>query len=197
MDYPQVLTLLAFLFPLAYSPGPGNTFFAAIGARFGLRATLGATTGYHIATFAITLPIGLGFSSAIEAAPGVFQVIELAGSLYVLYLAFKLCRSGATDANQRAKPANFWDGVILLILNPKAYVIIALMFSQFTTDSSSTTEVAAIAALFTLNNLVAFTLWTAAGARLARSFRTAAHARMLNSTLGGTLALVGIWMLLY
>ena len=53
MDEYRVLALLAFLFPLAYSPGPGNMFFAAIGARFGLRSTLAATAGYHITTSAL------------------------------------------------------------------------------------------------------------------------------------------------
>jgi len=42
------LALVLFLFPLAYSPGPGNMFFAAIGGRFGLRASVPATIGYHV-----------------------------------------------------------------------------------------------------------------------------------------------------
>ena len=195
MDFIQLATLLAFLFPLAYSPGPGNMFFAANGARFGVRATFSATTGYHLATFGVTLPIGLGFSTAIAAAPQAFTMIKIAGSLYVLWLAWKLWRAGRVN-EQEAKPANFWDGVVLLALNPKAYVIIALMFSQFLTKDSNTVEVAAIAAVFTFNNLIAFTIWTTIGDRLARTFRTEEHARYLNATFGGILAVVGVWMLL-
>jgi threonine/homoserine/homoserine lactone efflux protein len=33
-----ILALIIFLLPLAFSPGPGNMFFAAIGARFGTTA---------------------------------------------------------------------------------------------------------------------------------------------------------------
>ncbi len=40
MDFYQLAMLLAFLFPLAYRPDPGNMFFAATSARFGVRATL-------------------------------------------------------------------------------------------------------------------------------------------------------------
>jgi threonine/homoserine/homoserine lactone efflux protein len=40
-----VPALLLFLLPLAYSPGPGNLFFAATGARFGLAATAPRATG--------------------------------------------------------------------------------------------------------------------------------------------------------
>ena len=55
-----VITLVLFLFPLAYSPGPGNMFFAANGARFGFRPTISANVGYHIATWVVTFAIGLG-----------------------------------------------------------------------------------------------------------------------------------------
>lgn len=41
------LALVVFPFALAYSPGPGNMFFAANGARFGLQATLPANFGYQ------------------------------------------------------------------------------------------------------------------------------------------------------
>lgn len=196
MNTYQVLALLAFLFPLAYSPGPGNLFFAASGARFGLRKTLGATTGYHIATFGVTLPIGVGFSSAVAAAPEAFLLLKIAGSLYVLWLAWKLWRAGSLDSQQDAKPANFWDGALLLVLNPKAYIIIALMFSQFITRSSTVVDVVLISAIFTLNNLAAFTLWTVVGDRLARTYRNEDQSRHLNSVFGGLLAIVGFWMLL-
>ena len=56
----MTLTLLIFLFPLAYSPGPGNLFFAANGARFGFWATVPANIGYHIATWFVTLAVGGG-----------------------------------------------------------------------------------------------------------------------------------------
>lgn len=194
MDYYQIAALLAFLFPLAFSPGRGNMFFAANGARFGLRATLGATTGYHIVTFGVTFLIGLGFSSALAAAPQAFDAIRIAGSLYVLWLAWKLGTAGRAG-HQEAKAASFWDGAVLLILNPKAYVIIALMFSQFLVATSSVLQVAVISVIFTLNNLVAFTLWTTLGDWLGKTFRSEERARYLNATFGVILATVGVWML--
>ena len=194
MDYYQIAALLAFLFPLAFSPGPGNMFFAANGARFGLRATLGATTGYHIVTFGATFLIGLGFSSALAAAPQAFDAIRIAGSLYVLWLAWKLGTAGRAG-HQEAKAASFWDGAVLLILNPKAYVIIALMFSQFLVATSNVLQVAVISVIFTLNNLVAFTLWTTLGDWLGKTFRSEERARYLNATFGVILATVGVWML--
>ena len=47
----EIAALLIFLFPLAFSPGPGNMFFAASGAKFGFKKTLSANFGYHLAYY--------------------------------------------------------------------------------------------------------------------------------------------------
>ncbi len=189
--------LIAFLFPLAYSPGPGNMFFAANGARFGFGATIPANAGYHFATWIVTAAIGLGFASTVESFPRLFAAVKLAGTLYVLWLAWKLFRAGALDSAPEAQPARFSDGVVLLLLNPKGYVIIALMFTQFLTDTDMghLAAVLLITTVFTLNNLVAFSLWALIGDRIAVVFRTPQRARKLNMVFGAILALVALWML--
>lgn len=193
-----VAALLIFLFPLAYSPGPGNMFFAANAATFGFAATIPANIGYHIATWCVTAAIGFGFLAAMEQYPNLFAVLKLAGALYVLWIAWKLFRAGALEGRQEAAPAGFLDGVILLILNPKAYVIIALMFTQFLAQSEmgELTAVLMITTVFTLNNLIAFSIWAFIGDNIARVFRNRDRARKLNMIFGLILALVAIWMLL-
>ncbi len=194
---PMILPLVIFLFPLAFSPGPGNMVFAAAGARFGLRAMLPANAGYHIATLAVTILIGLGFAEAMGAFPGLFGAIKLAGALYVLWLAAALMRASAQDGAE-ARPMGFGGGVILLLLNPKAYVITALMLTQFLTHHgrSGLGFVMVIAVIFTLNNLAAFLVWTAFGDVIARRFRQTGHMRHANTLLGAMLGAAGLRMLL-
>lgn len=191
-----IIALIIFLFPLAFSPGPGNTFFAANGARFGLRATLPANAGYHLATWIVTAAMGFGALAAFTSYPGVFAALKIGGSLYVLWLAWALFRSdGHADAGQ-AVPAGFRSGVFLLLLNPKAYVIIALMFTQFgTADAEAPWQmILVITCVFTLNNLVAFLAWTAAGDQLAARFRNEKRAKSINRSFGTILAAVALWM---
>lgn len=194
--FSTLFALVMFLFPLAYSPGPGNMFFAANGARFGFRATVPASLGYHLATWGVTAAIGLGFFAILDRAPALFLVLKIAGSLYVLWLAWKLLRAGALAHEAAAHPAGILDGAVLLVLNPKAYVIIALMFSQFLAgEAQSAAPVLWIATVFTLNNLVAFSAWTFAGDRIAARFRNPSSARRLNRVFGTLLAAVAVWML--
>lgn len=191
------IALLIFLFPLAYSPGPGNLFFAANAARFGFAATIPANIGYHLATWLVTAAIGWGFFAALVQAPLVFTALKIAGALYVLWIAWTLFRAGTMSDAQHARPAGFVDGGILLVLNPKAYVIIALMFTQFLPTSAEETSlnVLLITTVFTLNNLLAFLLWALIGDRIARLFRSEHSARRLNRMFGLILAGVGLWML--
>lgn len=127
--------------------------------------------------------------------------LKIAGSLYVLYLASTFFRAGLAQRGPEPRRANMRDGILLLVLNPKAYVILALMFSQFTPPGGSEGQtslilVVVIALVFTLNNLLAFSLWAAIGDRLVRLFRNQTQARRLHAGFGLLLVAVAIWMLL-
>ena len=134
--------------------------------------------------------------TALNDYPNVFLTLKISGAAYVLWLAWKLIRSGRYDGHGEAKPATFWDGVILFLLNPKAYIIMALMFSQFlSTDGGlKIANVLTISTIFTLNNLVAFSIWAAVGDKIADKFRADEGARRLNLLFGMILAAVAVWM---
>lgn len=188
--------LILFLFPLAYSPGPGNLFFAATGARFGLRAALPALAGYHVATFAVTFAIGLGFDGLLRLMPVLAPVLRIAGAAYLYWLAFGMVRAGFSAASRQVAPAGWPTGALLLLLNPKAYVIITLMFARFLPTASGPAPVLWITTLFTLNNLLAFAIWTAAGDVLLRPLQQARHAQRMNVVFGVLLAGVAVWLLI-
>lgn len=205
----SLAALLVFLFPLAYSPGPGNAFFAAIGAARGLVAAVPALVGYHVATLVVTAAIGLGVGVAVLRNPAVATVLALAGSLYVLWLAVGFVRSaraaprerdgdeeGAEAAPRGPARIGFWAGALVLLLNPKAYSIIAVMFVQFLTApaAQSSAAVLTITVVFTLNNLVAFIAWTAAGRALGLLFRSERSRRWIDYGFAALLAAVAVWM---
>ncbi len=202
MSIDAVIALVAFLFPLAYSPGPGNAFFAVIGASSGLRAAARPLAGYHVATVVVTALIGVGMGVTLLSDPVVAQVIAAAGSLYVLWLAWTFVRPGnqtstEDDVDVDADPhIGFWSGAIVLLLNPKAYYIIAVMFGQFLqpplNDDLSTVLV--ITVIFTINNLVAFIAWTLAGSALTALFRGERAQKCIRYFFAATLVGVAIWM---
>ncbi|KPU81899.1 hypothetical protein JI58_10390 [Marinosulfonomonas sp. PRT-SC04] len=185
--------LIIFLFPLAYSPGPGNMFFAALGARYGVIATLPANLGYHLATLIVSFAIGMGFSIVLDPVSTTFMLIQKFGAVYILWLAWKLYRSHGDINLAPAQAAGPMDGMILL-LNPKGYLIMALMFLLF--PSANMIGTASVATLFTLNNMLAFLVWTMAGQTLARIFNSPRAAHRLNTGFALCLAGVALWLLI-
>ena len=61
----------------------------------------------------------------------------------------------------------------LLLLNPKRYAFIVLMFSQFAAPdgSKSGAGILGISGIFNAKNLFAFTVWALTGETLARRFQ--------------------------
>ncbi len=205
MSTDTLVTLLVFLFPLAYSPGPGNTFFAAIGAARGPRAAVPALVGYHVATFLVTLLIGLGLGATLLEHPVLTTALSAAGSVYVLWLAFGFLKT-ARDTADRDTPATpdgrpgigFRAGALVLLLNPKAYSIIAAMFTQalHPPENGDAPAILLVTLVFTVNNLVAFLVWTFGGRTLTTLFRSPRSRRWIDRLFAGTLVGVAIWMAL-
>ena len=195
MTLVEILALLLFLFPLAFSPGPGNMFFAVNGARFGFFNTLAANFGYHLATIIITFILGCGFSLLFSIIKNQYHYIQILGSIYVIYLAYKFFKAGTYNESSKNLKCTFTDGVMLLIFNPKAYVIISLMFSIFLNSGSNIFKIFLISFIFTFNNFVSFTLWTLFGDLIGSKFRHEKYSKILNNIFSLLLLLVAFWML--
>ncbi|WP_425349480.1 hypothetical protein [Cohaesibacter celericrescens] len=63
-----------------------------------------------MATWVVTIVIGFGFLTALDQFPQIFEILKVAGSLYVFWIAWKLFKAGALEGNEAAKPATFVDG---------------------------------------------------------------------------------------
>lgn len=203
MTFTTLLAMITFLFPLAYSPGPGNSFFASVGASHGLRGAMPSLIGYHVATFVVTVLIGLGMKLTVLADHRVATALAIAGGLYMLWLGYLFVRAALSAPVSDGEPsgpagvASFLNGAMVLVLNPKAYAIIILLFTQFlgADDEGRLARVLGITTIFTLNNFVAFIVWTLAGVAISRLFRGHAANRRINLFFALCIVGVGIWTL--
>jgi hypothetical protein len=148
-----ILSLLLCLLTLTCSQDPGNLFFAVGGGDYGPRPVWAASPRFHPATVAVAAALGLR-AGALAGTP---------------------LRAGPT-----AHPAGIAGGAVLVLQTPKACTTIALMDAQVLMPDSETSGILTIAAVFTLNNVVAFTHRTATGNRLARHVRHPRHGRRVS-----------------
>jgi len=126
------------------SPGPdfvvvtNNT--VTHGKRAGIATALGVAAALAVhATYSI-----LGLTYLLVSYHLLFQTVQIAGAVYLAYLAvtsivssFRISTAPAahleSDLRQKTNLAGFRDGLLCNLLNPKAYVFFLSIFSQFMT----------------------------------------------------------------
>ena len=88
--YPQLIPLIFFSIAAAFTPGPNNIIGSYSGFNFGIKKSLplilGVTFGY---TTLITLSAG-GLGVIFNTYPLLKSIIKVIGSLFLIYLAYKI-----------------------------------------------------------------------------------------------------------
>ncbi len=138
MITPELIVLfLSFSIPLVCTPGPGNLILAMSGARWGVKQTIPLIVGIDIAYVFCSFLIGLGLCELFNVWPQAYILLKYAGGGYLVYLAHRIWRLQTGFKEKPLSAMGLKDGVILTVLNPKAHVLMILMFSQFMTPGSS------------------------------------------------------------
>ncbi len=119
------------MFPLVYSPGPANTMFASQGAQFGFQRSMRFMAGIDIAFVLQSLLVGFGLSNVLVSHPELLTIFRYAGIAYIAYLAAMFLRAALKTIPEQPRCLGFMDGMLLTAINPKAWVMQVMMFSQF------------------------------------------------------------------
>ena len=127
-----MLSFAAAVFFLIITPGPGVLSTAGVGAGFGKAAGLRYVAGLFIGTNLVALAVVSGLAAFILADPRIRTVLFAASVLYLFYLAMRIAFAGAKLAFiERQSPPGLRGGVVLQIINPKAYAVNTALFTGF------------------------------------------------------------------
>lgn len=186
----QVLALLLAAAAVMGSPGPATISLSALGAAFGVRSSLSYLAGIILGTTTVLVAVAVGIVVALLSVPHVAPVLITVSAAYILYLAYRIATAPPLADETRVGAApKAWGGLILGVLNPKAYVAIGAVFASAELVSGApvadaVAKVGVLAAMIVAIN----TTWLFAGAAFAHVFRDPATARVVN--VGFAVALV-------
>jgi len=131
----NILYFLGVSVALTVAPGPDVLFLAAQGVAGGPRAGLAVALGLSSGLLVHTALATLGVSAVFAASPAAFTALKLAGTAYLLWLAWGAFRekpgrrSGAE--NFSGELALYRRGVIMNLLNPKVALFFLALLPQF------------------------------------------------------------------
>ena len=187
MIHETLLGLTGFAFVTSATPGPNNLMLMASGANFGLWRSVPHMLGISIGFSAMCFLVGLGLAGVILALPLADLGMKLASTLYMLWLAWKIARSGAPDEGRAgAQPMGFLAAAAFQWVNPKAWAMALGAIALYAPDRSLA-ALASVAVVFGLVNLPTVSLWAAAGQGLRRVLTGPARLRLFNWTMAGLL----------
>jgi len=129
------LLFVAACVALAATPGPSMLYLVSRtlvqGRPAGFVSLAGTVTGLgcHV------LAAAFGLSALLVAVPMAYDVVRVAGALYLAWLAWQTWRSGGEPAARARSALPYWrlwrDGVATGLLNPKVALFQLALFPQF------------------------------------------------------------------
>ena len=90
MEPSLFLSMLGFLWVAAITPGPNNLLLTTSGANFGFMRSLWLMVGIMLGMQSILLLVAFGVGSLILIYPSLHLILKILGSLYLLWLAWKV-----------------------------------------------------------------------------------------------------------
>ena len=112
------------------TPGPANLLVMSAGAQHGYRTCLPFMFGLIGGKLLLNIAMVLGLLSLIGIYPVLAQLFTYASAIYMTWLALQGWDVGPSVDSAAARPS-FRQGLWVHPLNPKAWVMSTLAFSQF------------------------------------------------------------------
>ncbi|MBB5446853.1 MULTISPECIES: LysE family translocator [unclassified Paraburkholderia] len=193
----SILPLLLFVAVATVTPGGATTLATASGARFGFVRSIPLMLGIAMGLALLAAVAALGLGGLLLTLPSLQTAVRTLGSAYLLWLAWRIARSGPPNAsNGPVRPVSLVNGFLLLWLNPKGWAMTVGAAASFALLANNPNHLAMLlGAAFGVAACASLALWCALGVLLARLFRTPRHWRILNLAMGVLLAasLIPTW----
>ena len=170
--HPEILSISLFWFVTAYTPGPNNVVASYSGFNFGIIKTIPHILGVTLGFTSLVIFLSIGLINFFKLFPIIQIIIKYLGTLFLIYLAYKIAFSRSTDDSTKENPVKFIETFIFQYLNPKGVTVAIIVVSTYVELGenyfSYATQVILLAFLFSISSI---TLWTFIG-KFLRKFAT-------------------------
>ena len=182
------------------TPGPNNIMLTASGKNFGYIRTIPHMAGVVIGFLSLLLVLSLGLISVFKNYPIAQTILQILGSIYLLYLSYRIYFSFSSNDNTRTKPITFLESSLFQYVNPKGVMMaittisIYTDFKNFTFISNFVEGMIFILIAFTISNVFAVLTWTSVGVFLNNFIKSEKSIKSFNGLMAILLVLTVIWI---
>ena len=170
--HPELLSLSLFMFATSCSPGPNNILASYSGFNFGLIKTIPHMFGVIFGFTTLVVVMNIGLINVFKNFLIVQEILKYAGTIFLIYLAYKISFSKTSSDNSSKSPVKFIETFFFQFINPKSVIVAVIMVSTYVVSGENFINysmwVIAIAFIFACFSIV---FWTLLG-RFLRRFAT-------------------------
>ena len=170
--HPEIVSIALFWFVTAYTPGPNNVVASYSGFNFGIIKTLPHIFGVTLGFTSLVLFLTIGLINVFKLFPIIQVVMKYLGTLFLIYLAYKIATSSTSDDTKKENPVKFIETFFFQYLNPKGVTVAIIVVSTYVELGENyinyATQVVLLALIFSSTSI---TLWTFIG-KFLRKFAT-------------------------
>ncbi|MDT9587600.1 MAG: LysE family translocator [Candidatus Arsenophonus melophagi] len=166
MSHGLIFALFTFLFIVTITPGQNNLLFTSSGAQYGLRRSIPLMFGVILGIQSILLISAGGLAVVLLVSPVLQIMMKLIGSLYLLWLAWKLATSYHVQLNtdsQVAKSIKWYQVSLLQFLNPKAWMMGLGAVSSYSVPDNYVSSILIISFVMFIVNVIGGFIWIGFG----------------------------------
>ncbi len=170
--HPEIVSIALFWFVTAYTPGPNNVVASYSGFNFGIIKTIPHILGVTFGFTSLVLFLTIGLINVFKLFPIIQVIMKYLGTLFLIYLAYKIATSTTSDETKKENPVKFIETFFFQYLNPKGVTVAIIVVSTYVELGENyinyATQVVLLALLFSSTSI---TLWTFIG-KFLRKFAT-------------------------
>ena len=129
--YDQFLPLILFGIATAFTPGPNNIMSSYSGFNFGFKKTIPLMLGVIIGWTTMITLMASGMIYVFQQYYFLQSIIKYLGTIFLIYLAYKIAFSPTNISTNINKPVSFFDTFLFQFINPKGVIIAMILVSTF------------------------------------------------------------------
>ena len=188
--HPEILSISLFWFVTAYTPGPNNVVASYSGFNFGITKTIPHILGVTLGFTSLVLFLSIGLINVFKLFPIIQVIMRYLGTLFLIYLSYKIAFSGPSDDSKKENPVKFIETFLFQYLNPKGVTVAIIVVSTYvelgTNYINYATQIVVLAFLFSVTSI---TLWTFVGKFLRKFATNDKFIKYFNYAMSGLLLL--------
>lgn len=162
----NIASFLMYCVIVTFTPGPTNIVILSTVHNLGTRKAMRYVYGATIA-FGLLLGISTVLNTVLIAVvPKILIVLQIIGSLYMLYLAYQIYKMEVSESAD-IQTATFVSGFIMQFINPKVVLFTMTVIPSFVMPYYNTPATLMVnVAIITIIGFLAFVTWVIFGIML-------------------------------